>query len=223
MRHFAKALIVAAGVLMFMAPRAFADNVVDFNGSYAFGNNGVGIPPYGGTLNGQAEEFYCVDFSHDISGGDSWPAIVTPLAPTSNYSSTYLYALFGGNAAEAQTTYLEFAWLITQEMGSTDQNAIAADQWAIWSVTGGASKDPYTGATDSASYLLGQAQIAVDDGFTGQGWEILTPDDSPGQEFLVYTPEPSSMLLLGIGLCALIFVKRREWFGLRAAAERSQP
>jgi hypothetical protein len=73
---------------------------------------------------------------------------------------------------------------------------------------------------------LGQAQIAVDDGFTGQGWEILTPDASQqgyGQEFLVYTPEPSSMLLLGIGLCALIFVKRREWFGSRTAAERSQP
>jgi hypothetical protein len=31
------------------------------------------------------------------------------------------------------------------------------------------------------------------------------------------------MLLLGIGLCALIFVKRREWFGSRTAAERSQP
>lgn len=226
MKNFGKLLMVAAGVLLFMAPSAFADSVVTFNGSYSFGNGGYGIPPYGGTLNGTPEEFYCVDFSHDISGGDSWPAIVTPLAPTSNYSSTYLYALFGGNAAEAQTTYLEFAWLITQEMGSTDQNAIAADQWAIWSVTGGASKDPYTGATDSASYLLGQAQIAVDDGFTGQGWEILTPDASQqgyGQEFLVYTPEPSSMLLLGIGLCALIFVKRREWFGSRTAAERSQP
>jgi len=229
LKNLGKVLLLVAGVLLFMVPRASADSIVTFNGSYAFGNGGYGIPPYGGTLDGQPAEFYCVDFSHDIVGGDSWPAIVTPLSSTSSYTSTYLYALFGGNAAEAETTYLEFAWLITQEMGTTDQNAIAADQWAIWSVTGGAADDPYTDpTTDSATYLLGEAQTAVDGGtFTGQGWEILTPDNANGgngQEFMVYnTPEPAGLLLLGMGLCALLLVKRREWFGLRSAAERSQP
>jgi len=225
LKNFGKVLLLAAGVLLFMVPRASADSVVNFNGSYSFGSGGYGIPPYGGTLDGQAAEFYCVDFSHDIVGGDSWPAIVTPLSSTSSYTSTYLYALFGGNAAEAETTYLEFAWLITQEMGTTNQSTIAADQWAIWSVTGGAADDPYTGPTDSAAYLLGLAQTAVDDGYNGQGWEILTPDASQkgyGQEFMVYnTPEPAGMLLLGMGLCALLLVKRREWFGLRSVAVRS--
>jgi hypothetical protein len=132
--------------------------------------------------------------------------------------------LYTGSNATTETIYQEFAWLITQEWGSSNQNAIAADQWAIWSLSGGASDDPYTGATDSASYLLGQAQTAVADGFTGQGWEILTPDNAAGgygQEFMVYTPEPSALALFGIGLCALLLLKRREWFGLRSAAVRS--
>jgi hypothetical protein len=222
LKNLGKLLIVAAGVLLFMVPRASADSVVVFNGSYSFGNGGYGIPPYGGTLDGQPADFYCVDFSHDISGGDTWPAIVTPLTNTSNYSSTYLYT---GNNATTETIYMEFAWLITQEMGTTDQATIAADQWAIWSLTGGASDDPYTGATDSASYLLGEAQTAVvDDGFNASGWEILTPDNAAGgygQEFMVQTPEPSALLLMGIGLLALFLLKRREWFGLRSAAVRS--
>jgi hypothetical protein len=214
MRHFAKALIVAAGVLMFMAPRAFADNVVDFNGSYAFGNNGVGIPPYGGTLNGQAEEFYCVDFSHDISSGDSWDVAITPITNSANYSGTYL---FTGSNATTETIYEEFAWLITQEQASSNQNAIAADQWAIWSLSGGS--DPYSGS-ESAATLLAAASAAVSGGYTAQGWEILTPDNGThGQEFLVQTPEPGSLALLGIGLCAMLFfVKRSEWLGLRRSA-----
>ena len=216
MKNFKKLVLAAAVVVLFMAPCAFADSVVTFNGSYSFGNNGVGIPPYGGTLDGQAAEFYCVDYSHDISGGDSWDAIVTPVTTNpAGYGSTYL---------QSETDYLEFVWLIEQEMGTdpANQDAIAADQWAIWSVSGG--NDPYTGPTDSASYLLSEAQTAVADGFNGAGWEILTPDSangSYGQEFLVQTPEPSALALVGIGLFGLFFVKRRDWLGLGGAAERS--
>ncbi|MGB6199648.1 MAG: PEP-CTERM sorting domain-containing protein [Candidatus Acidiferrales bacterium] len=214
MKSYQKFMLLAAGVLMFMAPSAFADGVVVFNGSYAFANDGYGIPPYGGTLNGQSAEFYCVDFSHDIVSGDTWNAVITPLTNTANYSSTYQYT---GSNASTEFIYQEFAWLLTQAQDSTDQTAIAADQWAIWSLSGGS--DPFTGA-DSASTLLADAQAAVDAGFTGQGWEILTPDvGSYGQEFMVQTPEPGAMALLGIGLCALFFVKRREWFGLRRSVE----
>jgi len=212
MKNFARIVFLAAGILLFLIPSAKADSIVAFNGSYAFGNNGVGIPPYGGTLNGQAAEFYCVDFSHDITGGDSWNAIVTPVTTNpAGYGSTYL---------KSETDYLEFAWLLTQEQGTTDQTQIAADQWAIWSVTG--ASDPYTGA-DSASVLLGDAQTAVNDGFTGQGWEILTPDAGQyGQEFMVQTHEPSGLALLGVGLCALfLLAKRREWFAFGGSASRS--
>jgi len=204
MKSFAKLAITAASVLLFMIPSAKADSIVYFNGSYAFANSGVGIPPYGGTLNGQPAEFYCVDFTHDIVGGQSWNAVVTPVSPTTNYGATDL---------DNGTDYLEFAWLLTEESETTNQTTIAEDQWAIWSVSG--ATDPYGNASTILSDA--DAQLTAAD-FTGQGWEILTPDpENAGQEFMVYTPEPSSLLLLGLGLCALFAVKRREWFSFGAS------
>jgi hypothetical protein len=198
MKNTGKLWLLAAAALLFLVPSAFADSIVTVNGTYAFANNGYGIPPYGGTLNGQAEQFYCVDFSHDITAGQSWKVIITDLS-SADYSSTYL---------KSQNTYLEFVWLITQMIGTSDKTAQAADQWAIWSLTGGS--DPFTGL-NSASTLLFNAQTAVTGGFTGQGWEILTPaPGNYGQEFVVKTPEPSSLLLLGAGLCGLFLFQYRK-------------
>jgi hypothetical protein len=201
-----KLLFAAAVALLSLAPSAFADDsTVSVNGSYAFADNGYGIPPYGGKLNDQSAEFYCVDFTHDIGAGDSWLAIVTPLASSGTSTVPYL----AGKTTDGVSDYLLFAWLITQMTDTSNQTTQAQDQWAIWSLTDG-NYDPYG---NQASILsLAAAQLTAAD-FTGQGWEILTPDASLnqyGQEFLVYTPEPSSVLLLGLGLCGILFLKRRE-------------
>jgi hypothetical protein len=195
---------VAVVTLLSFAPSAFADSSVAVDGTYAFASYGYGIPPYGGTLNGQPAEFYCVDFAHDIAGGDSWLAIVTPVASSGSSSVPYLT----GDTTDGVSDYLLFAWLITQMTQTTDQPTQAQDQWAIWSLTG--ATDPYG---NQASILSTAATQLTAADFTGQGWEILTPDASLnqyGQEFLVQTPEPSSVLLLGVGLCGLLFLKRRQ-------------
>lgn len=184
---------------------AFANSVkadtVTVDGSYPFASNGYGIPPYGGTLNGQSQSFYCVDFTHDISGGMSWKVNITSLTG-SNFSSTFL-----GN----QTTYEAMAWLVTNMMGAGSQMQKAEDQFAIWSLTGG--PNPY--GTNAA--LVAAALAAVQDGFTGQGFEILTPTGNTGQEFLIYVPEPSEILLLMVGLILFVIaMRKREFAGAQA-------
>jgi hypothetical protein len=169
-------------------------DTVQIDGTYAFASNGYGIPPYGGTLNGQSAAFYCVDFTTTIKAGDIWTVWVTGLTG-SNFSATKM-----GN----KTAYLEMAWLVTQMMSTSNQLQQAKDQFAIWSLTGG--PNPY--GTNSS--LIAAALNAVNAGFTGQGFQILTPTGSTGQEFLIFSvPEPGLLLLLAIGIVMLALLKRR--------------
>jgi len=186
-------------VLLFAFPGATKADTVYVDGSYAFAKGNYGIPPYGGTLNGQSEQFFCVDFTTNIWGGESWQVNVTSLTG-SNFSLTKL-----GN----QTSYLEMAWLITQMMSSTSQLQKAMDQYAIWSFSGG--PNPYL----SNSTLVAAALAAVQGGFTGQGWEILSPTGSAGQEFLIFVgvPEPAEALMLILGLAVLAFATRKSRHG----------
>lgn len=179
-------------VVVFVFP-ANADTVT-VDGSYAFASSGWGIPPYGGTLNGKSEAFYCVDFSSIIKAGDTWNVLITSLTG-SNFSSTRL---------NNQTSYLEMAWLVPQMMSTTNQTQQAEDQYAIWSFTGG--PNPY--GTNSS--IVAAALAAVNGGFMGQGFEILTPTGSLGQEFLIFVAEPGELVMLMVGLLALLFAKRRR-------------
>ena len=192
-----RALACMLGLLVLSFAGVAKADTVKVDGTYAFGNNGYGIPPYGGTLNGVGgQAFYCVDFSSTIAAGYTWQVTVTSLTG-SNFSSTKL-----GN----QTTYLAMAWLITQMMGTTNQLQQAKDQYAIWSFTGG--PNPY--GTNSA--LVAAALAAVKAGFSGAGWEILSPTGSLGQEFLIFVgvPEPAMLLMLLIGFGVLMIAMRRK-------------
>ena len=183
-------------LVLSFAGTAKADTVT-VDGTYAFASNGYGIPPYGGTLNGVGgQAFYCVDFSSTIAAGYTWQVTVTSLTG-SNFSSTKL-----GN----QTSYLEMAWLITQMMSTTDKVQQAKDQFAIWSLTGG----PNPFGTNSS--LIAAALAAVKAGFTGQGWAILSPTGSLGQEFMIFVgvPEPATLLLLLVGMGVLMVATRKR-------------
>ena len=187
---------LTVSVLSFAFPGGAKADTVYVDGSYAFASGGYGIPPYGGTLNGQNEQFFCVDFSTPIWAGESWQVTITSLTG-SNFSLTKL---------KNQTSYLEMAWLITQMMSATTQAQKAMDQYAVWSFTGG--PNPY-GTNNS---LVAAALAAVQAGFTGAGWEILTPTGSAGQEFLIFVgvPEPGELLLLLIGLIVVALATRKK-------------
>lgn len=201
--HFKYFRWLAVLAVLMLAASAKADTVT-VNGTYAFASNGYGIPPYGGTLNGQNQSFYCVDFSTPIWGGESWQVTITSLTG-SNFSLTRQ-----GN----QLSYLEMAWLVTQMMSTTSQLQQAKDQFAIWSFSGGSN--PY----GTNSQLVAAALAAVQGGFLGQGFEILTPTGSLGQEFLIFVgvPEPSELVMLILGLGLLAVASRNKQTAGRQAA-----
>jgi hypothetical protein len=211
--NYAKRALFLLPMLLASALISRADTVY-VSGSYAFADpsgSGYAIGPYGGTLNGIAASFFCVDFSHDITGNTGWSA--TP----SLLSSSSLSATLLNNA----TAYKDIAYILTEMMAleaqaqtPANQKLEAEYQWTIWSMTGGASQDPYLAATTA---IWTDAQSHVNSGWSGAGWEILTPTgnrNAPGyygQEFMVLaTPEPSSILLLlaGLGALALVAIKR---------------
>lgn len=202
-RSFGLASFAVIALALIFSASAKADTVY-VDGSYAFANGGYGIPPYGGTLNGQSAQFFCVDFSTPIWAGESWQATVTSLTG-SNFSLTKL---------KNQTSYLEMAWLVTQMMSATTQMQKAMDQYAIWSFTGG--PNPY----GSNSSLVAAALAAVQNGFSGAGWEILTPTGSAGQEFLIFVgvPEPAELVMLLMGLVIVALATRKKRGRLAQAA-----
>ena len=216
-----RALLILAAV-MFVCLPAQADTAnVYVNGSYAFGSFGYGIGPYGGTLNGSAASFYCVDFSHDIFGQTGWTTTVTNLPTTAGSS-------LPGTLLGSSTLYLDMAYMITQMMNASANTSLATSQkqtleaeyqWAIWSLSLGSNPSAPFNPYGTNGTLVSQAQSAVNGGWAGSGWEILTPQGGTGysqygripgtygQEFMVLaTPEPASMLLLATGLLAIAAV-----------------
>jgi hypothetical protein len=200
---------------------AKADSVtVSVDGTYSFASGGYGIPPYGGTLSvnsgaAQSEQFYCVDFTDEITGGMSWNVKVTSLAAaSSSFGSTLLAQFWGYTASQAQTYYMAMAYLVTQMMGASGNQTLQAQyQYAIWSLTGGPQ------SSTSASLVQAALNYVSSGKFNASGWELLTPTSCSGskgapgcngQEFLIYTPEPAAITLLLLGLLSMAIIFRRK-------------
>lgn len=209
-------------------------------------NFGVYVDPYTATV-GTATNVpvICDDWSNNSYVPETWTANVYTLA---SINAGQASPLFGDTTANEIQTYDEAAWLATQLLANpTNQNLQAEVSFAIWELTYGAdgtaeeSPSPtaflsnvyggsaLAGTTVAAiqsqvASLLSQAATAVNNGYNGAGWEVLTPNtadsiSSPGsasnppQEFLVYTPESSSGILFAadiFGLLGLAIVFRRR-------------
>jgi len=202
------------------------------------GGMGAYVDPYTATVGGVANtSVICDDWSNNSYVNETWTATVTTVSSLASGPSSAV--MFGANSTLGLTQdqlYLEAAWLGTQLLANpTNYANQVAVSFALWELTynaaGSATETPtptaFLAGSSESSYqttvntLLANAKSAVAGGYSGIGWEILTPvagssnpsSDGTPQEFLVRTPESSAVVMFSadmLGLLALAFVFRKR-------------
>ncbi|HEX5423497.1 MAG TPA: hypothetical protein VFW94_08105 [Candidatus Acidoferrales bacterium] len=176
---------------------------------------GVYVGPYNftGSINGQSGslQLICDDFADDVHSGESWNVIESTLPSLSNVQ-------FSGFAQYEQASWL--AQEMFQNLGNAE--TVGDIQWAIWDIfdPGTSSTDPYgtlstTEQQNIANWLgLAESQYAGGSYSNIMFYTAIVGSQPSGdgrpQEYvgLTPTPEPSGFVLLGLGLCLMLFMNR---------------
>ncbi len=210
-------LSVLIGAVLFLAPTALADTATMLltgagdNGALG----GVYIGPYTVTINGVSTSVICDDFDDESYIGETWTANVTTL---SSLGGTKWVDL--GNSTNL---YEEAAWLSLNLLSASPGQA-GDIQFAIWALFDpNAVNGLSAGDQANVQWWINDAQGQT---FTsGEFANILiyTADisdpircdgdycaNTPPQEFIVATPEPSAFILMLIGLMAIAVAVRRR-------------
>ncbi len=187
-------IFLLAGAVLSAAPIGTTRVTLVNAGSPLVDDGHYYVGPYTLSINGSNIAAMCVDVLDESNVGDSWVASLSQVG--GDISSTY-------RPTEAmqyeQEAYLYS--LITQ--AGADRVDI---QHAAWSVT-----DPgYAINSAAQAYVtLAQNNYAA---MNFSDYELVSSANGPHeQEFLVCTPEPGSLTLLGVGLLLSGFLARRKF------------
>ena len=163
---------------------------------------GYEVGPYTGILGtgslSQSVFMYCVDFAHTVTPGQEWQVNLTNLGTGAG---------IGTNTRSADLErYRQAAWLTTQYALHPD--ATADIQLTIWNLFGSIA-----GVVPSSDYWFLQAQAnyaSLDYGSFLVATDVNMALETSGQEFIVVTPEPSTVALLATGLLGVLGVAARR-------------
>src|ERR1700757_1777598 len=196
---------------LLLAPFAYADgtpvNMV-FTGVNGANDGSYYVSPYYGTMNGQSVVLFCDDLKNEVYVGESWSANVTNLSTALNTINGFANTRYGGVSGSpvfstAPTVYQEAAWLTTQF--ASHPGDYVSLQYALWDLMNPGSEPTTYG---DVAWWLNQAGLNYSS-INPNNFEIVTNTGNLAltgqvQEFLVQTPEPSTMAFVLCGLLAMI-------------------
>ncbi|MGH9575094.1 MAG: PEP-CTERM sorting domain-containing protein [Candidatus Acidiferrales bacterium] len=227
-------LAVSALAVSLFGTVASADTTMTLTGvgdQATVGN--VYVDPYTATIAGFTNvPVICDDWSNNTYQGEQWKTMVMSASTVSNPALGT--PMFGNN----QTLYNEIAYLASNIwVNPTDKTIQTEYSFALWELTYGANgtyKDPtdplaylaanLSGGTTNSEYAATVAALnyakTYEANYNSTGWIVLNPEvntstpssDGTPQEFLTYvnTPEPSTLLLLALGLGGLLLLSHRK-------------
>lgn len=232
---------LSAAALLLFAATGFGFTVgsqvtVQFGTASVYpGWGGVYVDPYGAVVGpvgsaGVSTVVQCDDWADHITIPETWTATVVSAAGL--VGGTPLFSAQPGSGITTQQLYDAVALLATEILQTNNATTQGELSYAMWYLTceygtpGSACASQVTsnyGGPGGSSYIETLASNALTNATSSSaaGWQILVPDMPTGgwgsegqpQEFMVYVPEPSTSVLLGValfGMLAAAFVYRRS-------------